>query len=115
MDSIDWKLRVWAWLENHRDRLVKWAFPVIAVIAACVYWPIREMLTEQEGRAVVIASTMTVTLLVLLFIIGYGADYLIFKRYLVNKPKWVQWGAFACVTLVLFGYLKLMGYDVRFL
>lgn len=113
-DEIPLKTRLTFWFERNSALLKAWAFPAAAAATALAYWPVREMLAGQEVRVTVIHSTLTVTYLVSLFCIGWGLDILT-KRFLAKRHRVVRELAWVAGIAVLFVYLDLTGYGVKFL
>jgi hypothetical protein len=108
------KLRALSWLSIHREQIITWSFPLIALATIISYPFIRQAMITQESRVTVTASTLTVTLLICLYIIGWGLEKLIGKY--MAKRHWVlRYGAFVGAVLLLFMCLDFLGYEVKFL
>ena len=111
-DEIPLKTRLRYWLERNSRALKAWAFPAVALATALFYLPVREMMIQQEARTTVTVSTLTVAYLVTLYIIGWGGGKLI-DRHLKGRPWLLRQGAWVSLVVMLFVYLDLSGYGVR--
>ena len=114
IDQIPLKVRILYFLKRNSEILKAWAFPFVAIGTGAAYWPVRSMMTTQEASTTVTASTLTVMLIVSLFIIGWGSDKVI-KKVLAGRHRALQEIAWVFVILLLFTAMDLMGYDVKFI
>lgn len=111
LDRIPWRIRLEFWIQRNSEALKALAFPLVALALVGAYWPLRTMMIDQEARVSVVASTLTVAYIICLYIIGSGSWKLI-KRFLGHR-RILKWAAFGGVIGVLFLYLELVGYEVK--
>ena len=92
--------------------LIKFKWYIAGIACAGAYYPLRHLMIDQESKVTVIASTLTVILIVSLYAIGWSLQKLS-EKYLAGRNWILRWGAIGAGIFLLFIYLDLVGYGVR--
>lgn len=106
------RYRLTRYLRDHPQQVTSRAFLLLPLLIGLSYWLIRGQIAEQEAEVTVTISTLSVALVVSLYLIGYGMQRLI-ERHLVGRHWAIRWSAWAGAILLVFLYLEAMGYGVR--
>lgn len=93
-------------------------FWLAGIAMAGAYWPMRSLLVEEQARIVVVASTLTVWFVGVMFFVGWGLWRIVFDgkgvgRRMVGWNVWVKAVVYGGVLVVVYEYLQLWGYQGR--
>lgn len=113
LDAIPKRVWIEFWLKRNKELLLNICFVVAGTATAISYWPIRNMLIEQESEEFVHVAHMTVFIVFLMGLLAILTDKVI-NRFFRKKSWIVRQGIWVCAMVVLFLYLKLIGIEFKF-
>lgn len=107
-----WLRRRWHWLQIRRDSLIKFAFNVIPLFVAGLYYHNWHYLTQQEARMIVNISNLTVFYIIFLFYMAHFANRLL-TRFTKGKPYIYRMAGLFLFIMALVFILDLIGMEMR--